>query len=100
VNQNLLIWILVLAALVAANLPFVNDRWLTVGPRHANKHLGWRLGEWLLWLVGIVLLGQGFERWVGQVAPQGWAFYAVMACLFATLAFPGFVYRYLFKRRR
>ena len=51
-NQNLLIWILVLAALVAANLPFVNDRWLTVGPRHANKHLGWRLGEWLLWLVG------------------------------------------------
>ena len=99
-NQTLLIWILVLAALVAANLPFVNDRWLAVGPRKANKHLGWRLGEWLVWLVLIVLLGQGFERWVGQVAPQGWTFYAVMACLFATLAFPGFVYRYLFKRRR
>ena len=99
-NQTLLIWILVLAALVAANLPFVNDRWLAIGPRKANKHLGWRLGEWLVWLVLIVLLGQGFERWVGQVAPQGWAFYAVITCLFATLAFPGFVYRYLFKRRR
>ncbi|MEY4711160.1 MAG: hypothetical protein RIS88_610, partial [Pseudomonadota bacterium] len=36
---------------------------------------------------------------VGQNAPQGWEFYAVTVTLFLTLAFPGFVYRYLYQRR-
>ncbi len=99
-NSNVLIWTLTLAALVAANLPFVNHRVMAMGPRLAHKHLGWRLGEWLVWLVLFVALGQSFERWLSQVAPQAWAFYAVMVCLFATLSFPGFVYCYLLKRRR
>jgi hypothetical protein len=34
----------------------------------------------------------------GQRQPQGWEFYAALASLFITLAFPGFVWRYL-KRR-
>ena len=38
------------------------------------------------------------ENKAGQIAPQGWEFYAITATLFMTLAFPGFVYRYLFKR--
>ena len=33
-----------------------------------------------------------------RIAPQGWEFYAITATLFLTLAFPGFVYRYLYKR--
>ncbi|MBN9340837.1 MAG: DUF2818 family protein, partial [Comamonadaceae bacterium] len=40
------------------------------------------------------------ERRAGQIAPQGWEFYAVTATLFATFAFPGFVFRYLVRRRR
>ena len=40
----------------------------------------------------------GLEHSLGQVAPQSWEFYAVTGCLFLTLAFPGFVYRYLYKR--
>lgn len=100
-TQSTLLWLLLLAALVAANLPFVNDRWLAVGPRARSgaRHLGWRLAEWLFWLVAIVCLGRALEQWIGQAAPQGWAFYAIMACLFATFAFPGFVYRFLLKRR-
>jgi NADH:ubiquinone oxidoreductase subunit 2 (subunit N) len=31
--------------------------------------------------------------------PQGWEFYATTASLFLTFAFPGFVYRYLARRR-
>ena len=38
------------------------------------------------------------ERRAGQIAPQGWEFYAVTGTLFLTLAFPGFVYRYLLRR--
>ena len=47
--------------------------------------------------LGMVLM---LERRVGQIAPQGWEFYAITATLFLTLGFPGFVYRYLVKRRQ
>ena len=43
-------------------------------------------------------LGLALEQRAGQIAPQGWEFYAITATLFATLAFPGFVYRYLVRR--
>ncbi|MBW4953959.1 DUF2818 family protein, partial [Klebsiella pneumoniae] len=32
-TQTGAIWLVILAALVAANLPFINDRWLVVGAR-------------------------------------------------------------------
>ena len=51
----------------------------------------------LYFLVGI--LGLALERQAGQIVAQGWEFYAVTAALFVTLAFPGFVYRYLLKHR-
>ena len=44
--------------------------------------------------VGLLL-----ENQVGQIVPQGWEFYAITGTLFLTFAFPGFVYRYLFKHR-
>lgn len=90
---------LVLAVmLVAANLPFVNERVLVVGPRLAPKHIGWRLGELLV--LGLVALAVGWavEGWIGQRAPQRWEFFAAALCLFVTLAFPGFVWRYLRRR--
>jgi len=43
--------------------------------------------------VGVLL-----EHRAGQISPQGWEFYAITASLFVTLAFPGFVWRYLVKR--
>ena len=39
------------------------------------------------------------EQRAGQIAPQGWEFYAITATLFITLAFPGFIYRYLLRHR-
>jgi hypothetical protein len=44
-------------------------------------------------------LGLLLENRAGQIAPQGWEFYAITGALFITLAFPGFVYRYLLKHR-
>jgi hypothetical protein len=77
--------ILVLLALLAANLPFANQRILVVGPHREAKPLVWRLALAL-------------ENHGGQIAPQGWEFYAVTGTMFVTLAFPGFVYRYLMHR--
>lgn len=91
-----------MAALVAANLPFMNERWLIAGPIAAsNKKPMWgRLAELVLMYFVVGLLALLLERRTGQIYPQGWEFYAVTATLFLTLAFPGFVWRYLAQRRK
>jgi hypothetical protein len=94
--QGFNIWLLVVLALVAANLPFVSQRLLGVIPlRQHRKNLAARLAELAFWYVVIGFVGRGMEAAAGQVHTQGWQFYAVTAALFVTLAFPGFVYRYL-----
>lgn len=98
-NHSFSIWLVLLAAVIGANLPFLNQRWLGVIPRAAAKSLGIHLLELVVWYLLVGTLGLALERSAGQIAPQGWEFYATTAALFLTLAFPGFVYRYLFKRR-
>lgn len=99
-DQSASIWVIVIAAAVAANLPFFSERVFFVGPVQHPKRLAWRLLEWLV-LLGLVLaLGMALEARLGQRHAQGWEFYVVAVCLFATLAFPGFVWRYLRRRHR
>jgi hypothetical protein len=89
--------LVLLAALIAANLPFLNDRLFLVGPRRTPKSTGWRLLELLVWCAVVALLGRGLESHLGRVSPLRWEFVAVWLCVFLTLAFPGFVWRYLRK---
>jgi hypothetical protein len=51
--------------------------------------------------MALLSVGLGFvlEARAGQRHPQGWEFYAAGLCLFLTLAFPGFVWRYLRRQR-
>ena len=89
-----------LLALLGANLPFVNERLLAVAPLFRSaKPLAVRLAElvFLYFVVGGV--GLLLERRAGQIAPQGWEFYATTGALFLVLAFPGFTWRYLLKHR-
>jgi hypothetical protein len=92
------VWLVLLVALCAANSPFFTERLMLVAALPFPKTLGVRLAELLVcyFLVGGV--GLWLEKQAGQIAPQGWEFYAITAALFLTLAFPGFVFRYLFKR--
>lgn len=100
-SQTASIWLIIVAALVAANLPFLNQRWLVLGPVAAQerKPLIARLLEMLLLYFLVGGLALMLERRAGQISPQGWEFYAITGTLFLTLAFPGFVYRYLVRRR-
>lgn len=85
---------------MAANLPFFNHRILAVGPvLQPRKSLWLRLLEMVLLYFLVGALALLLEKRAGQIAPQGWEFYAVTGTLFITLAFPGFVYRYLVRRR-
>jgi hypothetical protein len=93
------VWLVLVVALIAANLPFANERLFVVGPLRRPKALGWRVLE-LIVLCGIMLgIGFGLEARLGQTQPQGWEFYAAVGCLFLTFAFPGFVWRYLRRGR-
>jgi len=97
-SSSVAVWFVVLAAVVGANLPFVNSRLLAVLPLKFPKNLGLRLLELVVFYLlvgGVALL---LEQRAGRIAPQGWEFYAITGALFITLAFPGFVYRYLYKR--
>jgi hypothetical protein len=92
------VWLVLLAAAVAANLPFANERLFVVGPKRERKPLPWRLLELVLLAALTLLLGTALEARIGQRHPQGWEFYAASGCLFLTLAFPGFVWRVLRRR--
>ncbi len=100
-TQSGFIWLVILAACIAANLPFINQRVLAVGPALApHKKLLIRLTELVVLYFLVGGLAWFLENRVSQRAPQGWEFYAITGSLFITLAFPGFVYRYLVPRRR
>lgn len=101
-NQTVAVWLLIVIALAAANLPFINERLFALIPlgsdRRADKSFLLRLIE-LVALYGLVgLLGYLFESAIGNPFRQRWEFYAVTFSLFVVLAFPGFVMRYLMRR--
>ncbi|TAM87331.1 MAG: DUF2818 family protein [Candidimonas sp.] len=58
-----------------------------------------RLLELLVFYGLVGALGFGFEANIGNPFPQSWQFYVVSLCLFVVLGYPGFVYRYLMRRR-
>ena len=94
------VWLVVFLAVAGAMLPFVSQRLMGVLAVSTPKTMGTRLLELIAcyFLVGgIALL---LEKNAGQIAPQGWEFYAITGTMFITLAFPGFVYRYLLKHPR
>lgn len=92
--------ILLLLAVLAANLPFFSERLFFIIPlRHQPKSIAWCLLELIVLYFVMGAIAFYTERAVmGQTAPQHWEFYAITASLFLVFAFPGFVYRYLWKK--
>jgi hypothetical protein len=93
-------WLVILLALVSANLPFFNDKVFALVPVNGagRKPFVVRLGELVVLFFIVGFIGRALEGRIGTVFPQTWEFYAISACLFLVLAFPGFVVRYLRKR--
>lgn len=90
---------LMLLALLAANLPWFSERLFYLWPLR-RKHMGWRLLELVVLYFAVGAIGLLAEyRVAGQLAQQHWEFYAITACLFLVFAFPGFVYRVLWKQK-
>jgi ligand-binding SRPBCC domain-containing protein len=92
-------YLLLALGFVAANLPFLSPRVLIVGPRKRGRALGWELVALMMMAAFVIAGGMAWESRIGQRSPQEWEFYAAFAGLFITLAFPGFVWRHLRRRR-
>ena len=71
---------------------------LEAGGQAAVKPFWLRLVEVLVFYLVVGALGFAFESTLGNRFSQTWEFYAITLSLFLVLAYPGFVYRYLFKR--
>lgn len=94
---------MLILALLAANLPFVNERLFGLLPvpsavTPAIKSMWWRLLELVTLYFLIGFLGRFLEGRIGTVYVQNWEFYAISAVVFLVFAYPGFAFRYLRKR--
>lgn len=92
--------LLLILAFVAANLPFLVERiFFIVRPKAGSKSFSWRLLELVVLFFAVGGIALLLEGKLGNIHPQNWEFYAVNASLFVVFAYPGFVYRYLWRRR-
>ena len=98
--------LLLILALIAANLPWFTDRVLFFLPTPPQGKREWvRITEWLLMFGLTGLIAAGIEyRVTGDLHNQDWEFWVVTLCLFAVLALPGFIYchdlRWYLRKRR
>ena len=106
-------WLVIAVAIAFANLPFLNEKAFGFVPlpvvakpgqgsapqRAHTKHFVFRLLELFVLYFVVGALAYALESRIGNAFAQTWEFYAITGCMFVVLAFPGFVYRYLRKRR-
>jgi hypothetical protein len=104
-DASLASWLVIAVAIAFANLPFLNERVFgfipmkpALGRAHA-KYFVVRLLELIVLYFVVGALARMLETQIGNAFTQTWEFYAITACLFVVLAFPGFVGRYLYKRK-
>lgn len=97
-NTSLSSWLVIVVALFAATLPFINERLFALIPLKAGvKTFSVRLLELFVLYLLVGALGVFLESRAGNRFEQQWEFYAITGCLFLVFAFPGFIFRYLRK---
>jgi hypothetical protein len=97
-DVSLAAWLVIAVALALANLPFLTENVFGLIPLKGAKPLWVRLAELLVFYFVVGALARLLEGRIGSVFEQAREFYMLTVPLFVTLAFPGFVIRYLRKR--
>jgi hypothetical protein len=92
-------YLVILLALLMANLPFVNDRLFVVinFGSVGRKSIWIRILELCVFYFILGAFAYFLESLSGGRFTQNWEFYAISACMFVVLSFPGFVFKYLRK---
>ena len=92
--------ILLSLALAFANSPWFSDRlFFLIAVKQQPKNIAWCLFELvvLYFILGFIIRYAEYAK-MGQASTQRWEFYAITMCLFLVLAFPGFIYRFFWKK--
>ncbi|HFD86922.1 MAG TPA: DUF2818 family protein [Gammaproteobacteria bacterium] len=93
-TSQIAITLLLIFAVMAANLPWISNRILFIRTPAGEKSPWVRLSEWLLLYFVVGGLAMGLEKKsLGEIHTQDWEFYAITFCLFLVFALPGFIYR-------
>lgn len=90
--------LLLAAALLLANLPFVIRPTMFRSATGGSADFAVRLLEWFLCLILTGVLAWLLETRSAPLQQQHWQFYATAVCMYVVFAFPGFVYRYLWRK--
>ena len=97
-NVDQAVWLLLVTAMILANIPWILSNRIFLFIKVPNKSFIVNLLEWLLYFILTGILAYLLEsKSMGHVQPQDWEFYAITLFMFAIFAFPGFIYRYNFK---
>ncbi|WP_432785223.1 hypothetical protein AAEX37_02114 [Oligella sp. MSHR50489EDL] len=83
-----------LASLILFALPL-----FTVSRQVPVKSFAVRIFELLAFYFFVGAIGFVIESYYANAHSQQWQFYAIALCLYIVLAYPGFVYRHLFRNR-
>ena len=83
------IWILLFISILAANLPWMSERFLLIiSMGEKGKSIWLRLLEWLILYFIVGGMSFGLEtRVTGGIHAQNWGFYVVTSCLFLVSLF-------------
>lgn len=100
-NQSIAVWLLIVLAVTAANLPFINERLFgLIKLRQSPIKPPWVVTvEVVVLFVLTAAIGLAFEASLANPFPHGGTLITIGMCIFVVLGFPGFVYRYLLKRK-
>jgi hypothetical protein len=89
-----------LLSFVLVNLPWFTQGLFVLIPLKTVKSNGVRFGELLIYILISLGLMIGLElKATGERYAQDWEFYAVTFFIFVLFAFPGFIYRFIYKTR-
>jgi len=107
-SSSILVLILFVVALIAANIPFISDKVLLVLNTDNDKKFWLRALEWFLMYLVVMVIAIGMEIklhgnayanvWEFWNFSQHWEFYSITICLFVVFALPGFIYHYDLKK--
>lgn len=94
--MSALILVMIFLALLAANLPWLSEKFMIFFEPPAAQKLEWmRWLEWFVLYLFIYLIAMGLENYAtGERHTQGWEFITVTLCLFLVSSTPSFLYRH------
>jgi len=98
-NLDLAISLLIVLALILANLPWLMRDRVFLFVSRSDKPFWLGLIEWLVYYALAMALARFVEwRVMGNLSEQGWEFWTTTFFLFAIFSFPGFIFRYNLSR--